>query len=559
MADASIKRIFAVANQKGGVGKTTTTISLGAALAEQGRRVLIVDLDPQGNATTGVGVDARKFERSMYDVLLNDVPADRRRGTHRLQEPLRGSGDPRPRGRGTGADGRHLAASCGSRSPWTSVDGDFDYVFIDCPPSLGLITINAFAAATDIMVPVQCEFYALEGLTQLQRIVDLVQRNLNASAQDHQGDLDHVRPSQYAHPGRGQGGQAPLPGRALPDRHSEDRPLRRGAVIRPTHHGVRPQLQGSQGVHAPSRRRSQWLRRSGLGKGLGALIPDNATGARTSPPPDSSGPLRQIAVTKIHPNQFQPRQVFKGDSLDVPGGVDPRTGRPATPHRPAVGRYRGGVRAHRRGAPVARRRDRGASRRCPCWSQDDVNDRLSLEQAVVENLHRVDLHPLEEAAAYQQLVDEFDLTHEQVATRVGKSRATVTNTLRLLQLGEPAQVALASDRSPPGTRERCSPLAIPRRRPHWSIVSSRATSRCGRRRRRCGAFLEPRPITTAETVEGRDHHVGPQSSSGARRQRGRAGAAPGGLPRHAGSRRPQGPQRQIIIDFADLDDLERLY
>lgn len=180
MADATTMRIYAVANQKGGVGKTTTTISLGAALAEKGMRVLVVDLDPQGNATTGLGVDGRRFERSVYDVLLNDVPMVD------IVEP-------------TGYNNLFVApatldlagveqelSSIISRElrlkrALASVEGDFDFIFIDCPPSLGLITINAFAAATDIMVPVQTEFYALEGLTQLQRIVNLVRDNLNPS------------------------------------------------------------------------------------------------------------------------------------------------------------------------------------------------------------------------------------------------------------------------------------------------------------------------------------------------------------------------------------------
>jgi len=178
MADASTTRIFAVANQKGGVGKTTTTVSLGAALAKKGKRVLIVDLDPQGNATTGLKVDGRKFERSMYDVLLNDVPladivdptgygplfvAPATIDLAGVEQEL------------TSVISRELRL----KKALASIDGDFDYVFIDCPPSLGLITINAFAAATEIMVPVQTEFYALEGLTQLQKIVDLVQQNLN--------------------------------------------------------------------------------------------------------------------------------------------------------------------------------------------------------------------------------------------------------------------------------------------------------------------------------------------------------------------------------------------
>jgi chromosome partitioning protein len=143
-----------------------------------GYRVLIVDLDPQGNATTGLGVDARQFERSVYDVLLNDVP---------LVDVVEPTGFPNlfvaPATLDLAAVEQELTSVISRelrlKKAIESIQGDFDYIFIDCPPSLGLITINAFAAATEIMVPVQCEFYALEGLTQLQRIVDLVQRNLN--------------------------------------------------------------------------------------------------------------------------------------------------------------------------------------------------------------------------------------------------------------------------------------------------------------------------------------------------------------------------------------------
>jgi chromosome partitioning protein len=155
MADASKMTIFAVANQKGGVGKTTTTISLGAALASKGKRVLVVDLDPQGNATTGLGVEPTGFNNLFVAPATLDLAGVEQELASVISRELR------------------------LKRALTSVEGDFDYIFIDCPPSLGLITINAFAAATDILVPVQTEFYALEGLTQLQRIVDLVQKNLN--------------------------------------------------------------------------------------------------------------------------------------------------------------------------------------------------------------------------------------------------------------------------------------------------------------------------------------------------------------------------------------------
>jgi chromosome partitioning protein len=178
MTEAKQTRIFAVANQKGGVGKTTTTVNLSACLANLGFRVLIIDLDPQGNATTGVGVDSRQFEASMYEVLLNEAP---------LVDVVEPTGYPNlfvaPANLDLAAVEQELSSALVRelrlRQAIATVDGDFDYIMIDCPPSLGLITINAFAAATDILVPVQCEFYALEGLTQLQKIVDLVQKSLN--------------------------------------------------------------------------------------------------------------------------------------------------------------------------------------------------------------------------------------------------------------------------------------------------------------------------------------------------------------------------------------------
>jgi len=179
MSEVSATKVFAVANQKGGVGKTTTTISLGAAIAQAGKRVLLIDLDPQGNATTGVGVDAHRFVRSMYDVLLDDEVS--------LIDVVEPTGFANlfvaPATLDLAAVEQELTAVISRelrlKRAISSVEGDYDYIFIDCPPSLGLITINAFAAATDILVPVQAEFYALEGLNQLQRIVDLVQKNLN--------------------------------------------------------------------------------------------------------------------------------------------------------------------------------------------------------------------------------------------------------------------------------------------------------------------------------------------------------------------------------------------
>lgn len=173
-----LPRIIAVANQKGGVGKTTTAVNLGACLADLGFRTLIVDLDPQGNASTGLGVDPRSLEHSMYDVMLHDVAMEdcieptsvRNLFVAPASLDLAGAEIEL-----VPAFSREMRLK---RAIETVID-DFDYVLIDCPPSLGLLTVNGLAAASEVLVPIQCEYYALEGLGQLLRNVELVRRSLN--------------------------------------------------------------------------------------------------------------------------------------------------------------------------------------------------------------------------------------------------------------------------------------------------------------------------------------------------------------------------------------------
>jgi chromosome partitioning protein len=173
-----LPRTLAVANQKGGVGKTTTTVNLGASLAELGYRVLVIDLDPQGNATTGLGINGRNLDASVYDVILHDVPVED------VIEPtsLRNLFVVPATIDLAGAEielvpvfSRELRL----KRALETVEADFDFLLIDCPPSLGLLTVNALAAAGEVLVPIQCEYYALEGLSQLLRNVNLVKSNLN--------------------------------------------------------------------------------------------------------------------------------------------------------------------------------------------------------------------------------------------------------------------------------------------------------------------------------------------------------------------------------------------
>ncbi len=173
-----LPRVIAIANQKGGVGKTTTTVNLGASLAELGLRTLLIDLDPQGNASTGLGIENRGLEHSMYHVMLHDEPLEN------VVEPTDvknlfvapASLDL------AGAEIELVPAFSREQRLKRAIDAvldDYDYVLIDCPPSLGLLTVNGLAAATEVLVPIQCEYYALEGLGQLLRNVDLVKKNLN--------------------------------------------------------------------------------------------------------------------------------------------------------------------------------------------------------------------------------------------------------------------------------------------------------------------------------------------------------------------------------------------
>ncbi len=181
-AGHGLPRVFAVANQKGGVGKTTTAVNLGAALAEAGYRTLVVDLDPQGNASTGLGINIRDLQLSMYDVVIHEASIDDTIEATAMRNLFVAPASLDLAGAEielVPAFSRELRL----RHALAEVHDDYDYVLIDCPPSLGLLTVNGLAAAAEVLVPIQCEYYALEGLGQLLRNVALVQRNLNQRLQ----------------------------------------------------------------------------------------------------------------------------------------------------------------------------------------------------------------------------------------------------------------------------------------------------------------------------------------------------------------------------------------
>jgi chromosome partitioning protein len=172
-----VGKIISIFNQKGGVGKTTTNINLCAYLAEMGKKVLAVDIDPQGNTTSGIGIDKNKLENSMYDVIMGFDPSKVIISTSVKNLDIIPSSMEL-----AGAEielTAKMSRETKVKDALNSIRDNYDYIFIDCPPSLGLLTINALTASDSVVIPIQCEFYALEGVGQLMNTIQLVKKSLN--------------------------------------------------------------------------------------------------------------------------------------------------------------------------------------------------------------------------------------------------------------------------------------------------------------------------------------------------------------------------------------------
>lgn len=172
-----MSKIIAVVNQKGGVGKTTTAVNVSTILAKKGKKVLLIDSDPQGNATSGVGID-KNTKKSIYDVIINDVEINEAI----VQSPIKNLYVCPSNINLAGAEVElvpMMSREQKLKEKLEKVENDFHYIIIDCPPSLGLLTINAFTASNSLLIPIQCEYYALEGVGQLINTVNLVRKQLN--------------------------------------------------------------------------------------------------------------------------------------------------------------------------------------------------------------------------------------------------------------------------------------------------------------------------------------------------------------------------------------------
>jgi chromosome partitioning protein len=173
-----VSRVIAVFNQKGGVGKTTTNVNLSSCIAVRGKKVLVVDIDPQGNTTSGLGIDKKALKKTIYEVLIGDIKAEQVifktavENLYIMPSSVQLAGAEIEL---TEFEAREKML----KKALKEVRDNYDYVFIDCPPSLGLLTINALTAADSVLIPIQCEYYALEGVSQLMNTIWLVQRGLN--------------------------------------------------------------------------------------------------------------------------------------------------------------------------------------------------------------------------------------------------------------------------------------------------------------------------------------------------------------------------------------------
>ena len=432
-------KVYAIANQKGGVAKTTTTLNLGVAFAEQGLRVLCIDLDPQGNLTMSQGLNPDTIERSMFDVLVHRLPiteviAEREVDIAVASIDL------------AGAD-MALSSQIGRertlQKAIAPIRDQYDYILIDTPPSLGLLTINAFVAATGVIVPVQTEYFALEGLAGLLETLALVQRELNPrltvagmlltmhdsrtrlgrdverEVREHFPELvfDTVIPRNV------RVGEAPsygfcrslittLTARGLPLILSWQRRSRRVAKPKP-----------------------------GMGRGLDAILSVSSGGGDA--PADE---LRELPVELIVANPKQPRRRFDEEALQALAGSLGERGvlQPVLVRAKPGGTYE---------LVAGERRWRAAQiaglEKIPALVRPR-GDAEALELALIENMAREDLNPVEEARACAALVEELGLTREDVGRRVGRGRVAVSNLMRLLDLPDEVleQLAGSSERGP---------------------------------------------------------------------------------------------------------------
>ena len=403
-------RIISVANQKGGVGKTTTTVNLGACLANLGKKVLLIDIDAQGNATSGMGVPKPDVAHDVYDVLVNEEPI-----TSVVQHTSRENLDIVPATIQLAGAEIELTSMMARESRLKlaidEVRDMYDFVLIDCPPSLGHLTINAFTASDSILIPVQCEYYALEGLSQLLNTIRLVQKHFNPELK-----IEGVLLTMYD-------ARTNLGAEVVEEVRKYFREKVYDTIIP---RNVRLSEAPSHGLPIIDYDiRSKGAK--GLGRGIDALFQDIA---KLEDVDVKNEQVTEILLNELRPNPYQPRKTFDETSLQELANSILHSGvfQPIIVRKSAVKGYEiiAGERRFRASKLAGKEKIPAIIR--------EFDEESMMQVAVLENLQREDLNPLEEAEAYEMLMKNLKLTQAEVAERLGKSRPYIANYLRLLTL-----------------------------------------------------------------------------------------------------------------------------
>ena len=423
-------RIIAIANQKGGVGKTTTAINLASCLAEIGKEILVIDIDPQGNTTSGFGLDKDEIENTVYELMLDECTI--KESMIKVENIEHLTIIPSNVNL-AGAEIELLGINEKEYILKNAVDyikDDYDFIIIDCPPSLNMLTVNAMTTADTVLVPIQCEYYALEGISQLIHTIDLVQERLNPDLK-----IEGVVFTMYDARTNLSSDVVDTVKENLNTTVYQTIIPRNVRLAEAPSHGLPINLYDPKSTGAESYRnlakeikriyRSMAVKKNGLGKGLDSLIVNKqGTAKKTDHKSDESGVM--VNINKVEPNREQPRKNFDedalmelSDSIKQFGVLSPLLVQDKGTYYEIIAgerRWRAAKMAGLKEVPVIIR---------------NLTDQEIVEISLIENIQREDLNPIEESLAYKRLLEEFHLKQDEVAERVSKSRTAVTNSMRL--------------------------------------------------------------------------------------------------------------------------------